>query len=216
MSTVRRAVLLGGTFDPIHLGHLAVAGQARARLEADEVWLIPSNSPPHRRPALAAAADRLAMVRAAAAGDPHLRVLDLEISRGGPSYTLDTVAELAARHPETEQWFLLGADAAREIGGWHGLGDLLRVARFVLVNREGVGELTVVEAEALGFDRARLRVIGVTSPPISATDVRLRVARGEPVTGLVPDAVARIIAERGLYGGAVTTRPRPDQLADSM
>lgn len=194
-----RAVVLGGTFDPIHLGHLAVAAQAREALEADAVWLVPAASPPHRQTPRASSGDRLAMVAAAAAADPTLQVVDVELRRGGPSYTVDTVVELAALYPAIEQWYLLGADAAREIGTWHNLRDLLRLARFVVVNREGVGELTAPQALALGFVADRLRVIRVESPPISATDVRVRARSGEPLDGLVPAAVARIIAARGLY-----------------
>ncbi len=194
-----RAVLLGGTFDPIHLGHLAVAAQVREQLDAAEVWLIPVGIPPHRGRTVAAARDREAMVRAAAAGVPGLRVLDLELRRPGPSYSADTVAELAATHPQIEQWLLLGADAAREIGSWHRLDDLLEAARFVLVNRQGVGTLTADDAAGLGFQPGRTRIVHVDSPPISATEVRRRATAGGSLSGLVPPAVARLIAERGLY-----------------
>jgi nicotinate-nucleotide adenylyltransferase len=190
---------MGGTFDPIHLGHIAVADQARTQLDASEAWFIPSRHPPHRPRALASAADRLAMLRAAAAGHPWLRVLDLELRRPGPSYTLDTLRELGVEHPDVEQWFLLGADAAREIRSWHRLGELVEAARFVVVNREGAEELGGDEAAALGFDPARLRIIRVASPPISATDVRRRAAAGLPLAGLVPPPVAGLIATRDLY-----------------
>ena len=204
MREPRRVVLLGGTFDPIHNGHIAVADQARELIDADEVWLIPAGIPPHRGATAASADDREAMVRAAAATRPALRVLDLELRRSGPSYTSTTVQELLAEHPEAEQWFLLGADAAREIRSWHRLGDLLDMARFLIVNREGALHLTDADAAALGFDPARTRVVHVDSPPISATDVRRRAAAGEPLDGLVPPEVAKLIVERGLYGA-----PRP-------
>lgn len=204
MREPRRVVLLGGTFDPIHNGHIAVADQARELIDADEVWLIPAGIPPHRGATAASADDREAMVRAAAATRPALRVLDLELRRPGPSYTSTTVQELLAEHPEVEQWFLLGADAAREIRSWHRLGDLLDMARFLIVNREGALHLTDADAAALGFDPARTRVVHVDSPPISATDVRRRAAAGEPLDGLVPPEVAKLIVERGLYGA-----PRP-------
>ncbi|HEY6379045.1 MAG TPA: nicotinate (nicotinamide) nucleotide adenylyltransferase [Candidatus Dormibacteraeota bacterium] len=212
MTAARRAVLVGGTFDPVHLGHLAIAGQAREQLDADQAWLIPARRPPHRPAAVAGGADRLALLQAAAAGQPWLRVLDLELRRAGPSYTSDTVAELAALHPQVEQWFLLGADAAREIRTWHRLDELLARTRFVVVNREGIGELTVDEAAALGFDSARLRIILVNSPPISATEVRRRAAAGLPLLDLVPAEVARLIEERGLYvegGGDVVGDGHP-------
>jgi len=194
-----RAVLVGGTFDPVHLGHIAVADQARRQLDAAEAWFIPSRRPPHRPPAVASAEDRLAMLRAVAESYPWLRVLDVEVVRPGPSYTLDTLRELARTHSDTEQWFLLGADAAREIRSWHRLGELLETAHFVLVNREGVGELTLDEAAALGFDPGRTRIIGVESPPISATEVRSRAAARQPLIQLVPEPVARLIEARSLY-----------------
>ena len=194
----RRAVLLGGTFDPLHVGHLVVARQVRLALAADEVWLIPAGDPPHRRTA-AAAADRLAMVVAVADVDPGLRVLDLEVRRLGPSYTSDTLDALARAHPDVEQWFVLGADAAREIRGWHALGHLFETANFVLVNREGVPEMTRLEALGLGFDPTRTRLVRVDSPPVSATDIRRRAAAGEALDGLVPPPVAACIAARSLY-----------------
>lgn len=199
MSPVRRrAILLGGTFDPIHLGHLAVAEQAQAALAADEVWVIPAGVPPHR-PVTAAPEDRLAMARAAAKSRPGWRVLDLELRRRGPSYTRDTVAELACARPAVEQWFLLGADAAREIGSWHRLDDLLDIVRFVVVNRGGVGELSPEAAAQLGFDPRRTRVVRVRSPEVSATEIRRRIATGESLDGLVPPGVAGVIDERKLY-----------------
>lgn len=200
-----RVILLGGTFDPVHCGHLAVAAQASRLLDAEQVWLVPAGIPPHREATLASAADREAMVRAAVVGRADLRIADVELRRDGPSYSSDTVAALAAAHPDVEQWFLLGADAAREIGGWHALGRLLEIVRFVLVNRDGVGTLTLAEAVRLGFDPARTRVVRVDSPPISATEVRRRVAAGLPLDGWVPEAVAAIIAARGLYGAARPT-----------
>jgi nicotinate-nucleotide adenylyltransferase len=205
-SRASRVILLGGTFDPIHNGHLAVADQVRGLLDAQEVWLIPAGVPPHRGATAASAVDREALVRAAAASRPYLRVIDLELRRPGPSYSSTTVAELAAAHPDVEQWFLLGADAAREIRSWHRLGDLLELARFVIVNREGAPELTPADAALLGFDPDRTCVVRVESPPISATEIRRRAAAGERLDGLVPAEVAALIKERGLYGAP---GPRP-------
>ena len=204
MTVQRRAVIAGGTFDPIHCGHLEVARQARLGLSADEIWLLPAGDPPHRR-ATASAADRLAMVEAAATGDPLLRVLDLEVRRPGPSYTVDTLVTLEAEHPEVEQWFLVGADAAREIRTWHHAVELLRLARFAIVNRRGEAEMGRDEALALGFDPTRTRLIRVDSPPVSATAIRSRAAAGLSLRGLVPPEVEACIARLGLYrhAGAV-------------
>jgi nicotinate-nucleotide adenylyltransferase len=195
----RRVVVLGGTFDPIHAGHLAILAQVRAALDADEAWLLPASLPPHRRPAHADAEDRLALARCAAEELDGVRVLDVEVRREGPSYTIDTLDELERLHPGVELWFVLGADAARDIGTWHRAAELLDRARFVLVNRTGVAPLDEGEARALGFDMSRTRVVHVASPPVSATEVRRRVAAGESVAGMVPASVVRMIASRGLY-----------------
>jgi len=208
-------LLLGGTFDPIHLGHLAVAGQVADQIGAAEVWVIPAGEPPHRGVTAAAAVDREAMVRAAARCRTGYRVLDLELRRGGPSYTADTVEELAERNPDTEQWLLLGADAAREIRSWHRVDALLAAARFVIANREGVGTLTPADARELGFDPARTRVVRVASPPISATEVRRRAAAGMSLDGWVPSAVADLIIGRGLYGAGMRTDAHPAPLLDN-
>ena len=162
--------MLGGTFDPIHRGHLAIAEQVRVELDAAEVWLVPTGQPPHRGPASASTEDRLDMCRAAAAEHPGMRVLDLEARRAGPSYTADTLAELEAGRPDAEIWLLLGADAAREFPAWHRREALERQARFVLVNRTGADGLDAGEAAGLGFDPTRTRIVEVVSPQISATE----------------------------------------------
>jgi nicotinate-nucleotide adenylyltransferase len=195
----RRAAVLGGTFDPIHTGHLAVIDQVRRAVDADEAWLIPAARSPHRRPTHAGVEDRLAMTRAAAEGLSGVRVLDVEVRRDGLSYTVDTLDELERTHPEVTPWFTLGADAAREVGSWHRAGELLARAHFVVVNRTGVPPIDEEEARRLGFDPVRTLLIHVASPLVSATEIRERVAAGEPIAGLVPPAVARIIAERKLY-----------------
>lgn len=196
---VRCVAVLGGTFDPIHAGHLAILDQVRRAVGADEAWLLPTATPPHRRPTHASAADRLAMAQAAAADLHGVRVVDTEIRRDGLSYTIDTLDELERDHPGVAIWFTLGADAAREIGTWHRAAELLARARFVVVNRTGVPPVTEEEARGLGFDPERTRLIHVASPPVSATEIRRRVAAGEEVEGMVPPAVAVIISQRGLY-----------------
>jgi nicotinate-nucleotide adenylyltransferase len=201
VSDPRRVAILGGTFDPIHLGHIAIAEQARDGAGLEETWLVPSAMPPHRGAASASAQDRLDMVQSAVAGHPRLRVLDIEVRRPGPSYTADTLRQLEAGYPGAEFWIVLGADAARDIMTWHGREELLGRARFLLVNRSGVDRLAEADARRLGFDAGgRTLIIEVDSPAISATEVRERVAAGLSLDGLVPAAVAEIIAARGLYG----------------
>jgi len=197
--SLTRVAVFGGTFDPFHVGHLAVAEQARDGVLADEVWVVPAGVPPHRGPVMAGAADRLAMCRAAIEGRPRISALDLELSRPGPSYTLDTMRDLGAGHPGTQLWVVLGADAARQTSGWHEAGELLGTYHFVLVNRAGEAPIRHAEAIALGFLPDLTRVVGIDSPDISGTEIRRRVAAGEPLSGMVSPAVAAIIEQRRLY-----------------
>ena len=197
--SLTRVAVFGGTFDPFHVGHLAVAEQARDGVLADEVWVVPAGVPPHRGPVMAGAADRLAMCRAAIEGRPRISALDLELSRPGPSYTLDTMRDLAVAHPGTQLWVVLGADAARQTSGWHEAGELLGTYHFVLVNRAGEAPIRHAEAIALGFLPELTRVVGIDSPDISGTEIRRRVAAGEPLSGMVSPAVAAIIEQRRLY-----------------
>ena len=197
--SLTRVAVFGGTFDPFHLGHLAVAEQARDGVLADEVWVVPAGVPPHRGPVMAGAADRLAMCRAAIEGRPRITALALELSRPGPSYTLDTMRDLAVAHPGTQLWVVLGADAARQTSGWHEAGELLGTYHFVLVNRAGEAPIRHAEAIALGFLPELTRVVCIDSPDISGTEIRRRVAAGEPLDGMVSSAVAAIIEQRRLY-----------------
>ena len=194
-----RIAVFGGTFDPFHLGHLAVAEQARDGVLADETWVVPAGVPPHRGPVIAGPDDRLAMCRAGIAGRPRMAALDLELQRPGPSYTVDTMRDLAATHPGVQLWVVLGADAARQMGEWHGAAELLATYYFVLVNRAGEAPIRHAEALGLGFLPERTRVVGIDSPDISGTEIRRRVVGGESLEGLVSPAVAALIEERGLY-----------------
>jgi len=192
-------VVFGGTFDPVHIGHLSTAEQVLERIGADEVWFVPAAQPPQRPPAVAPAEARLAMLRAATANRPGLRVLDDEVRRGGVSHTADTMDLLHRAHRQSELSILFGADAARTIAAWPRAADLLARERFIIMNRSGVKSLDAREAEQLGYDPARTMLIQVDSPPVSASEVRRRVAAGESLDGLVPPPVAALIDERGLY-----------------
>jgi nicotinate-nucleotide adenylyltransferase len=195
-----RIAVLGGTFDPFHLGHLAVAEQARDALGAGEAWIVPAAIPPLRPAPAASFASRLEMARAGTAGRDGLRVLDLEAGRPpAVSFTVDTMRDLARRHPDAELWTVLGADAARSIGRWERAAELLAEQRFALVNRAGEERIAQPEAVALGFAPDRSRLIEIVSPGVSATLVRERVGRGEPVDDLTGPAVAGLIAASELY-----------------
>lgn len=204
----RRVVIFGGTFDPIHRGHLSVLRQVKEGLPADSAILIPAGTPPHRPLPIASADDRLALARAAAEDYDWLEVSDREIDRPGPAYTLDTWEELCAERPADEFWLMLGADAARGIRHWHRSADLLQRGRFVVIDRRGTVPLTSAELRGLGFPAGRTRWLRVNSPDVSATAARRAlVSSAEAVERLIPDSVAALIAVRGLYRGIAPAVP---------
>jgi nicotinate-nucleotide adenylyltransferase len=198
--------VLGGTFDPVHCGHLAIVDAVREALGATEAWLLPAREPALRAEPVAAAGLRLAMLEAAARGLRGVRVVDLELRRPGVSYTIDTLEALAAADPNTQPWWILGADAVRHIREWDRSAELLDRIHLAVVQREGAPRFDRAEADALGLPRARTLVLDFWPPAVSASEVRARVAAGESVNGLVPAAVADIIAASGLYRSTPVVR----------
>ena len=196
-----RIGLVGGTFDPIHLGHLAVARVALACGALDRVYLVPSARPPHRRPAEASAQQRIEMTRLAAAGMERVEVSDAELRRAGASYTVDTLAELRDRHPGAELFLVLGWDAAREIRNWHQPERVLELARVIVVNRPGLAPPTEADLRAAGLDPGQVVLCTEATPDIQATRVREVIAAGGALDDLVPQSVAEHIRARGLYRG---------------
>jgi nicotinate-nucleotide adenylyltransferase len=198
---VTEVLVFGGTFDPVHNGHLAIARQARVGTEAEAVWFVPAALAPLRDPPWASARERFELLEAACAdsGDPGMAVLDTAIRRGGLSYTADVMEALRSEHPDLDLAVLIGADAARTINAWHRAGDLLRTERFVIVNRAGVPALDAMDLTRLGYAAARTTLLTVDSPDVSASDIRSRSARGESLVGLVPAAVAALIERKGMY-----------------
>lgn len=198
--------VLGGTFDPIHLGHVAAAEAAQHALGLDEIIVIPSRIPPHRSaPTTASAADRFAMAELAADGRPGWSASFIEIKREGPSYTFDTLTELRASR-RSQFFFITGADAFAEIATWSRYPAVLDLANFVVVSRPGITLDSLRERVPSAFDRsstAQTRVILVEAhtPDVSSTDIRRRVRAGESLSGLVPPAVANYIQTHRLYQG---------------
>lgn len=189
---------MGGTFDPVHNGHLQAAQELLEVADLDEVWLMPNARPPHRRQPLANAEDRMRMVELAAENVPGLVPSRLEVERGGVSYTIDTIRELRERFPGQFFEILLGSDAAAHIGSWHAAGHVLAEANFVIFNRPGTS-LTEAQLRELGFMPERFRLVHVETPPIAAHEIRDRLAAGGPVDDLLPPRVAAYIHERHLY-----------------
>jgi len=230
VTTARRTGVLGGTFDPIHRGHLCVADVARRRLQLDQILLIPALSPPHRAAGPTASPfHRFAMVALACVGLPYLEASDIELTRPGPSYTFDTLRRLhAAGHVASQLFFLTGADAFAEIATWREYPDVLSLAHFVVSSRRGLSatelparlpglasRMQPVAAEGgITPDETGLRVflLDCDTPDVSSTDIRARAGDGRSIAGLVPPAIDRYIRHHGLYGAppAPSTAGVPD------
>ena len=206
-----RRGLLGGTFDPVHAAHLALADAAHRTLGLDGVWFLPAGEPWMKRDArLSAKGHRRAMVELAIAGDERFHLSTLELERPGPTYTVDTLEELRRGEApgwDGELWFIVGADTLGSMHRWKDPERLLALARVAVATRPGAGEPDLGPLEAVA-PNARERVTTLPMPPmdVSGTDVRSRAAGGEPLNGLVPEAVAAYIARHDLYGG---THPQP-------
>jgi len=191
--------ILGGTFDPVHNGHLAAARQLLGVANLDQVWLMPNATPPHRTAVpVAPADDRMRMVELAVAGQNGVLASRTEVDRGGISYTIDTIRQLAREYPRQRFAFLIGSDAALQIRSWHDAEALLTEGYFVIFNRPETA-LAIETLRELGFVPARSRIVHLDTPAIAAHQVRDRVARGAPIDDLVPSAVADFIRTHELY-----------------
>ena len=199
--------ILGGTFNPPHIAHLVCAQEARSQLGLEYVVLMPVHTPPHKEASGDPGAEvRFALCCAAAAGDPGLRVSRLEIDRPGASFTVDTLRELRASAPEDELTFIVGGDQAQGLPTWREAPALFVLARLAVAERAGVAREDV-RARLAGLAPAeRLVFVDMPRLDVSSSDLRRRVAAGEPVRHLLPPAVVGLIAERGLYAaGAPAT-----------
>ena len=191
--------VLGGTFDPIHRGHLAAADAAMDCAGLDRVLLVPTGRPPHRRGAVASAEQRLEMCRLAIDGNPRFAVSDVEIRRDGLSYTADTLQQLKHEHPGDELYLVLGWDAARLFASWHQPDVVLRLASVVVVTRPGSATPDAAALQDAGLDPATTALCARPTPDISGSALRRAIAGGEPVGDRLPDAVERYIAKNRLY-----------------
>lgn len=197
--TQRRARLgvMGGTFDPIHHGHLVAASEVAARFELDEVVFVPTGTPSFKQDvAVSPAEHRYLMTVIATASNPSFTVSRVDIDRPGLTYTVDTLRDLARERPDADLYFITGADAIAQILSWKDSAELFELAQFVAVTRPG-HQLTV---DGLPADRVSQWEIPALA--ISSTDVRARAQAGKPVWYLVPDGVVQYIAKHGLYRGS--------------
>jgi nicotinate-nucleotide adenylyltransferase len=201
-----RIGILGGTFNPVHLGHLILAQEAAETHGLAAVLFVPCAAPPHKETAgLTPAEHRKAMLEAAVADNDAFEVCDLELRRGGPSYSVDTVRELRRLHPGAALHFIIGADTLPELPSWRSIYELLELCRFVAFGRPGAGEAAPGPAAIRLRPPWPERLLGDFTPgrtvDISSSDIRRRVAEGRSIRYLVPEAVEQYIARHRLYGG---------------
>lgn len=189
-----RLGVLGGTFDPIHVGHLVAAVNVRHALALDRVLLVVANVPWQKVGGreVTPAADRLAVVEAAVGDVPGVEASDLEIRRGGTSYTADTLRELRAGHPGAELFLVVGSDVAASLDTWERIDVVRQLATLVVVNRPGT-QLPALDSSW------RVETVEIPNLEISSTDLRARAADGRPLDYLIPASAVRCIRERGLY-----------------
>jgi nicotinate-nucleotide adenylyltransferase len=203
----RRVGVMGGTFDPIHHGHLVAASEVQAWFALDEVVFVPTGAPWQKADRQVTEAEhRYLMTVIATASNPRFWVSRVDIDRGGPTYTIDTLRDLHTAMPDAELYFITGADALADIFTWRDVDELFELARFVGCTRPGF----VMDADTLGkIPSDRVTMVEVPALAISSTDVRRRTMRDEPVWYLVPDGVVQYIGKHRLYPQSAPI-PRPN------
>ncbi len=201
---------MGGTFDPIHNGHLVAASEVADRFDLDEVVFVPTGQPWQKDRYVTAAEDRYLMTVIATASNPRFSVSRVDVDRGGPTYTKDTLRDLRALNPDAELYFITGADALTSILSWQDWPELFKVARFVGVSRPGyeLGREHIADVvDTLPADA--LTLVEIPALAISSTDCRRRAEESRPLWYLMPDGVVQYVSKRRLYlkPGAAEDRP---------
>jgi nicotinate-nucleotide adenylyltransferase len=194
-----RLGLFGGTFDPIHLGHLILAEQCREACALDELWLVVAGAPPHKLGGRTSAEHRLEMARLAVAGHPVLKVSEIETRRPGPHYSVETLQTVHLERPADDLFFLIGADSLTDLPTWRDPATIATLATLVVVNRHGIE--SVAPSSLPDFGPGAKPIVTVTIPPIgiASNDLRRRMAEGRSVRYMVPRAVEAYIEANGLY-----------------
>jgi nicotinate-nucleotide adenylyltransferase len=197
-----RIGILGGTFNPPHLGHLICAQEAYLQLSLDRVLLIPAGIPPHKPLDEEPGPEhRLELCRLAVSGDPHMEVCAVEVERPGPSYTVDTLEELHERMPDSELFLIVGGDVAASLPSWRSPERVLSLATLAVAKRRGTAQAAVRRALSGLPGGGQAQSFRMPRIGISSTEIRRRVRAGQPLRYLVPDEVAAYIKEHHLYGG---------------
>ncbi len=210
---MKKMALFGGTFDPIHRGHVSMALRLADELGLDGVMLMPTFVPPHKaKDSLADASHRLAMCRIAAQAHPRLSVSDMEIARGGASFTVDTLTALTQQYPDTAWYLITGADMFCTIRTWYRFDDIARMATLCTVPRTGTDTATLhAYADELTVQGVRCYVADKPVEPISSTEIRRRLMANEPTDEWLPDGVADYIKAHSLYTAATGMCDRDEQ-----
>lgn len=195
-----RLGIYGGTFDPIHYGHLLLAERCREEMQLDEVWFIPAGTPPHKQGRVTTPARaRADMVEFAVSGFPEFKVSRIEMERGGPSYTVQTLEQLHIADPSRELFLLMGADSLAELATWKDPARILELSQVVAVNRAGeVPNLLSVHALLEQTDRS-VQIVDMPAMGVSASEIRTRVAHGQSIRFLTPRPVEMYIRQHKLY-----------------
>lgn len=192
---MRKIGILGGTFDPPHIGHLVMAEEVYQKLSLDEIWFIPSAEPPHKDEAKVLAQDRLEMLSVATSDVDYFKINTIELDRKGKSYTIDTIQSLQASYPKDQFYFIIGADMVEYLPHWHKIDQLVEMIQFVGVKRPD-------------FEiKSPYPVIALDTPVIevSSTMIRERLKKNQSIRYLVPKPVLTVIKEKGLYGQKTST-----------
>ena len=194
----RKIGVMGGTFDPIHLGHLMIAEAVWNEYRLDKILFIPSANPPHKDNVLTSAKHRFNMTLLATCSNPHFEVSSIEMERTGPSYTVDTIKELRRLYGEsTELYFIIGADSIKELPTWHNIDELLTLCHFVATRRPGYApDLTVIEQR---YKDADIHILETPELEISSTDIRRRIKKGYSIQYITTEQVEQYIRKEGLY-----------------
>jgi nicotinate-nucleotide adenylyltransferase len=202
-----RLALFGGTFDPIHIGHLILAEQCREACRLDRVWFVVAGAPPHKRGERTPLAHRLEMARIAIAGHQGFEVSDLEARRPGPHYSVDTLAAVHRERPGDDLYFLIGADSLVDLPTWRDPAGVARLATIVVVNRPGIAEVDPATLLDFGPGSKPLQTVTIPSIGIASKDLRRRLAEGRSIRYMVPRGVEAYIEAQGLYHSRKPTVP---------
>lgn len=195
-----RIGVYGGTFDPVHSGHLIIASRVRYALGLDRVLFVPAKAPPHKDSGqVTPAAIRVEMLEAAIAGDPWFAIDTIELERPGRSYTVDTLTSLRQRDPDVEPWFIMGADSLVDLPTWRDPAGIVRLARLAVVARPGSTIDVAAAAAAIPALAGRVDIVEAPLMGIASRELRAMVRRGEPIDYLVPENVRGIIALNELW-----------------